>query len=201
MSFTAQPTDLATLADVKTYLGITTTQNDQELQQLLSGVTQAMYLEAHLPTREDGEPITLFEDTYKERYSGKGGPIQSLRWTPVTKVMALSINEVDVPLSTKSTDPGFTWDRFAVYVRGHRFTPGIRNIAITYTAGQDASGPLAATLTLETVELVAAMFKGKKYLHIQSEKLGDQMVTYARQSMPQRVLDLLSRIGPKVAIL
>lgn len=196
----ALPTDLTTLANVKTFLGQTTTAADIELQQLISGVTQSMYLEAGLQAREDGEPPSLFEDTYKERYHGLGGSSMLLRWSPIVKVTALTIDDTLIPAAKTARESGYVWDRFAVWVRGYVFTRGIRNVGVTYTAGVDPNGTLAKSLELETIELVAAMFKGKKYLHIQSEKLGDQMITYARQAMPDRVRELLMRIGPKMAV-
>ena len=199
----ANPIDLCLLADVKTYLRIATsdTAQDAELARLITAASAAMGLEAGLGEREDGEPPTFKEEDYRDVFAGNGSTIQLLRQTPVRTVNVVEVDGVRIPRATSPTSGGFLSDTLAVHLRGYRFTRGIQNVAVRYSAGYAAGHPSLAALAQAAIELVALVFKTKDRVGIASETIGSmQTVSYVQQAMPSRTRALCGSFRMRVAV-
>lgn len=197
--------DLCLVSDVAVALELKTPLTDaqqDELQRLVSAATQACIEMASLPRRADGKPPTFFDDKYDERFNGSGTGMLPLRHRPLIKVVSLAIDGVPIKPSTSETDYGYIPERGVgtILLRGMCFRRGIQNVRLVTFAGFDEDHPMRDALAQAAVELVAFMFRGKKFVHLSSEKLGDQMIRYAKDSMPARTRELLMEISPKMPI-
>jgi hypothetical protein len=197
--------DLCLVDDVATALGMATPITDaqrDELQRLVSAATQAMIEEAQLPRRYDGKPQTFFDDKYDERFNGSGTGILPLRHRPLIKIITLTVDGRPIAPTVSDTDFGYCAERGVgvILLRGFCFQRGIQNVRLVSKAGFDEDHPMRDALAQAAIETVSVMYQSKKYLHIQSEKLGDQMITYAKQAFSPRAKTLLGQMQSKMPV-
>jgi hypothetical protein len=127
---------LTTLASVKSWAGVTTTNDDALLTQLVGDCSRFILSYLQRPT--------LFQYLFSDVYDGYGGRRQMLRHWPVVSVALVTVDDVTVPALTGIPGSGFVlepWDGFppgrpqAVSLRGYEYCRGYSNVGITYTAG------------------------------------------------------------------
>ena len=135
----AAPTDLASLADCKAWLGLTSTGDDAVLAALITAISAAISADlgrSVLPT------------TVNETLDGGGASLPLRQW-PVTSVVAVAINGVTLAASAAPGAGGWRLEpadaappgamqRLAT-VAG-RFAPGPGAVAVTYRAGYEVLG-------------------------------------------------------------
>ncbi len=126
---------LATLAQVKGWLGATTNTDDAALSRLITQITGAIFASLNRPA--------VLPQSYVENYDGKGGSTLLLRNFPVTSVESLLIDGLAVSpagasgygfvadLSDGSSDAGMS----KIALRGWLFNRGMINVQVGYTAG------------------------------------------------------------------
>jgi hypothetical protein len=195
---------LATLVEVKRYLDFkpdptAASVADEELTRLVAYATAALAGAAYLPPRDDGEPVSFAEDVYREHYDGTGTAILLLRRGPVSRVQKVLVDGTTIPRATHPTALGFVADRFAVYLRAYRFTRGVQNIEVLYTAGLPEGDPVLDELRQAAVDLVALVYRNKAQIGIQSKTLGPEVITFMQQALPDRARSLAERLQRKVA--
>jgi len=196
--------DLCTLEDVKRFLDYenpeTASDDDEKLQQLITYAGAALAGMADWPRRDDGESVSFAEDTYRESYDGPGAAVLLLRRHPlVTTVVRVTVDGREIPRATDAVMPGFTWDRFSVRLRGHRFTKGYGNVEVICLAGFPEGDPILEELRQAAIEMVAYITRTKPFIGIQSKTLGDESIVFMRQAAPERVNDLVARLRGRVA--
>jgi len=127
---------LTTLATVKSWAGVTTTNDDTLLTQLIGDVSRFILSYLQRPT--------LFQYLFSDVYDGLGGRRQILRHWPVVSVALVTVDDITVPALSGIPGAGFVlepWDGFppgrpqAVSLRGYDYCRGWSNVNITYTAG------------------------------------------------------------------
>ena len=129
--------DLTSLQAVKDWLAVTSTDDDELLQRLItqiSGVT-LNYLQRPALTRQ----------TYTELRDGVGNQRMVIRNWPVIKISSLMVNGSNVPAGNYSPQqPGYmlaTWDGTSaglpqeLTLLGYSYCRGKNNIQIVYDAG------------------------------------------------------------------
>ncbi len=165
-------TDLVTLADVKAYLGEDTTLLDQQLQELIAGASVAL-------GREIGEPLekTTYTD---EAYDGDGSDTIMLRHWPVVALAAVSVDGETV---TAECDV----DTVGELYRADGFTPGHRNVLVTYDAGYD---PVPDDLKMACLMLVK--FYAKSELTARSVFFEGGMGSGPERAWPDQVRMIVS---------
>lgn len=168
---------LATLAQVKTYLDITTTDEDARLGALLAGLEKQVikYL---------GYDPAL--QSYTERRSGNGRFQMVLAFQPVVSIDSLTVDGIAVPAQTNPPlGDGYVLNDNLIWLFGsRRFTKGIGNVMVTYQAGY-ASIPEAITQAL--VALTALRLQEIKRAGISSKSLAGESVSYVYDAMPDTV--------------
>lgn len=131
-----QPETFTTLADVKAWLGIESTETDKMLERLIRTVTQGIL--AYL----NRDTFLYSERLYSS--SGVGGPTIVLPAWPVHSVTSLQINSANVPAATTPNGAGYTLEPIEtmppgnmqeLVLNGFGFAPGHQNIRVTYMAG------------------------------------------------------------------
>lgn len=179
---------LAPLADLKTYLGITVSTADAELQRMLD-VASAM--------AERYTERSFAAGARTEKRSGEGSDFLLLKDSPVLTITTLTIDTVAVPASDGTT-AGYLFDDYSVFLRNYQngFTIGRRNITIVYTAGY---ATIPADVQQAVIEIASQAFREKEWVGFQSKSLAGETVSFLRNGFPdsaKTVLDSYRRNYP-----
>lgn len=138
--------DLTNLADVKAWLGVSSSGADALLSSLVTQTSRVI-----LNSLNRG---SLLPFTYNDVRDGQGGARLLLKNWPVISVNSLAINGVAIPASAvwaagttlqagyvidAIDDPTPPGDMQQLSLVGYRFTRGIQNVVLSYTAGYQVS--------------------------------------------------------------
>lgn len=168
--------DLCQLADVKTYLGLTTTATDPVLQSLITGASA--WIESFCSR-------VFAQATYTEIRNGNGGNRLFLANAPVSAVSSVTVDGQAIPAASDAQSTGYVYDGGTVYLRGYVFCRGVQNVTASYTAG---FATVPADVAQACVELVAAKYAKRDRIDKQSETLGTQQtISYSMADMPAQV--------------
>lgn len=123
---------LATLAEVKDWLGLNTDTNDALLTRLLEGATQSIYSYLSIDT--------FGKVTYNETYDGYGQTWMVLRQSPIIAVLAVSANgQPFVPAQGDGVSSpyvgGFVLLNRQLHLFGHCFPRQRASVFVRYDAG------------------------------------------------------------------
>lgn len=195
---------LCQLADVKTYLGITSATTDAVLTALVGNASA--FIERYCNR--------VFEQaSYTETRNGNGADAIYLRNTPIVSVQSVSVDGTSIPAAPDTVSYGYIFDTHKVYLRGDarvnpitpgifagyppRFQRGIQNIVIAYTAGFTT---IPADVNQACVELVAYKFSRRDRTGMKNEVLAQQTGGFDMSDMPASVKTTLAQwIVPMVA--
>jgi hypothetical protein len=181
--------DLTTLAAVRAWLAIGAQPMPPTDDALLAGLITAVsqFIQTWL-----GRQLALQDWT--EMRDGSGGARMSFGAFPVTAVAGLSIDGQLVPpappLGAQGWTAGYVFTPTEIAVRGYRFTRGIQNVVMTYTAGYAVIPP---DIVQATTQLVAQRYRERTRIGESSRHLGSETVTYSTADMPADVATLLWR--------
>lgn len=137
----ASPFDLVSLADLKSWLGITGTDDDVVLARLITQLSRAIFNVIDRPA--------ILPSAYTDTYDGGNEVSIVLRQWPVTGVSSCVVDGVAIPPSPPlvagaSAQTGYILDSFIatppgamqrLSLRGFLFTSGVQNVTISYDAG------------------------------------------------------------------
>jgi len=178
--------DLTTLTDVKGWLK--TGQNDFPitddalLTRLISGASQ--YIQSWL-----SRPIASAD--YFEVRDGTGGETLQFACFPVTEVAAVTIDGQVVPLASSAVASGYAFSPTQLSVRGYRFSRGLQNIAISYTAGYATVPP---DLAQACIELVSLRYRERSRIGEVSRSLGGaETVAFSQKDLSDAIKTLLQQ--------
>ncbi|SEJ55960.1 head-tail connector protein [Frateuria terrea] len=173
--------DLCTLANVKAFLGITSSATDGVLSSLITAISAAI---------ESYCNRTFASAAYTESRNGTGGNRLFLAHGLVTAVASVTVDGQAIPAAV-GTGTGYLFDETTVYLRGYCFHRGVQNVTVSYTAGY-ASVP--SDVAQACVELVAAHFAKRDRIDKSSETLGTQQtISYSQADMPAAVKTALKQ--------
>ncbi len=150
------PLDLTSLADCKTWLGLTSNGDDTLLAGLITSISQAVVADlgrAILPT------------LVTETFDGCDGESLPLRQWPVTSIIGCNLDGVALGTSARPGQGGYVVDAAdpappggmqRLTYRGGVFRRGTANVAVTYRAGYEVLGesalvPLTAPYTVSAL--------------------------------------------------
>lgn len=185
---------LCQLADVHTYLGLTSTNEDANINALIAAASA--WIEKYCNR-------TFEQAQYSEVRNGNGAAAMYLRQRPVTAVASVTVDGYAIPVPQSTTSYGYVFDASCVYIRagikgspapfngaGLRFTRGVQNIVVSYTAGYATIPP---DLVQACVELVAWKRAKASRIDKTSETLGQaQTQAFAKDAIPPSVLSALN---------
>jgi Phage gp6-like head-tail connector protein len=119
--------DLATLASVKRFLVITTTNQDELLSNLIATESQAI----------EGYCVRSFAREVRTGVvlDGSGSSVLVLPDTPIVSVQSLSVGGKAVPASDGPSSYGYQFDESALYLVGDKFPYQRRAVEASWTAG------------------------------------------------------------------
>lgn len=184
----ADPGDLTTLANAKQYLAITDANADALIQQLVTGASAFIQTECSR---------TFRSMSYEDVCDGRGRDKQTLRNYPVTAVSSVTVDGISIPAATSVVAPGFLFHNRTLMLRHYRFSRGLQNVVVNYTAGFDST---PNDLDLATCELVALKYNERKRQGVTSQTIAGQIIIYKQTDMPPSVQTVLDNYDNKVPL-
>jgi len=179
-------TPFATLTQVKDYLGLRSNDDDNLITRLCLSATD--WMQTYL--NRDLVPTTYAS----ELRDGTGTSSLMLASFPITQVTSVLINGTALDLSK------FIFDNYLlIRTDGGVFTRGLRNIAVSYTAGYLA---VPDDMVQACVELVAWRYKEKERVGQSTVAFtsSGQNVTYQTADVPADVKTLLNNYRKVVPV-
>ena len=168
-------TDLTTLNNVKSYLRLTITTSDAEIQRLITATSS-------LIRSWINRDIT--STSYIDFLNGTGSKMILLPNYPITAISSLFINDILIDVSKYA----FT-DTSIILKDGLKFTYDKSNIEVHYIAGFSS---VPYDIEQVCIELVAKKFKSEERIGIKSKGLAGESVSYDIQDMRDEARTLLA---------
>ncbi|HLY53954.1 MAG TPA: head-tail connector protein [Stellaceae bacterium] len=172
--------DLAGLADLEAWLGLPAGNPDEALLERLVGAVGS--------AAQAWCARSFASLEWTETRDGTGGRRLAFANTPVTAVSGVTIDGVAIPPSPGAPERGYLWSETAVTLIGWRFTRGLANVELAYTAGYATVPP---DVTQAVLEWAAHAYREKDRIGMTSESLGGQTTSFLVKDMPLRVAALL----------
>jgi len=172
--------DLTTLANVKSWLGLSAGNDDPLLERMISGFSQNIqsWLNRQLKSQD-----------YTENRDGNGGRSMTFADYPVTEVSSVKIDGKPILPASDFTSPGYRFSPTSLVLNGYIFSKGLQNIEITYTAGFKE---VPADIEQAVIELIGLRYKERDRIGQQSKNMANgETVTYMIKDFPDDVLTLL----------
>jgi Phage gp6-like head-tail connector protein len=184
----ADPSDLTTLANLKSWLNVTTTADDVLLQRLITAVS------GFIATWLD-RPVA--EARYEEMRDGSGGRCLVFAVSPVSSVASVSIGGRPVPPSLGGGLPGYLFSSTRLALLGYRFSKGCGNVFLSYTAGYADIPP---DIEQAAIELAAARYRERDRIGLVTKGLAGDSTQFVLRDMPPDVATLLSQYRKVVPV-
>lgn len=172
---------LATVDQVKQWLGMSGEKDDALLERLVNAASAA--IETYLSR-------TILSASYTETRHGSGTDALMLRRGPVTAVSALTIDGISVPASTGPSVYGWVFDEYALYLRGGTFPRGRNNVVVSYTAGYAA---VPADIVDACVQWTGMRYRERDRIGHASKQLAGEVVSFDLKDMPANVKTVLNQ--------
>jgi hypothetical protein len=178
--------DLATLADVKSWLhtgqSAFPSTDDGLLTRLITAASR--FIQSWLNRQ-------LASGDWQEVRDGTGGQRLAFANFPVSAVLALSIDGLEIPPASSDGGygAGFVFTPTELALRGYVFTRRAQNVIVTYTAGFTTIPP---DIAQACIELVCLRYRERTRIGEVSRSLsGSETVTFSQQDMSDDVKLLL----------
>ena len=180
--------DLTTLADVKAWL-----QTGQDPFPGTDDVLLARVITAASQFVQSWLNRQIAPSDWQEVRDGSGGQRLAFANFPVSAVLSLSIDGLEIPPSPAGGGygAGYVFNPTELALRGYVFTRRAQNVIVTYTAGSAATPP---DIAQASIELVCQRYRERTRIGEVSRALGGgETVTYSQQDMSDDVRLLLSQ--------
>lgn len=166
--------DLTSLANVKTWLGVTTSTDDTLLSRLISAGSD--YIQAWL-----NRDLTL--QTYASYRDGGDGTRMMFRNYPVVSVTQVKIDNLLIPASVAGSN-GYVYTETSLSLIGYRFTRGYSNVFLNYQAGYSS---IPNEIEQACIELVSLRYKDRDRIGISSKTLAGETITFTAKDFSDAV--------------
>lgn len=172
--------DLTTLAAVKSYVGITSSADDEQLTSLITAYSEW----ARSVMSRD---ITV--QSYVSWSSGRGGVSMLVREWPIVSVTALAIEGVTIPAAPAWNAYGYRFAERSITLSGGIIFPiGFDNVRVAYSAG---FAVIPADIAQAINELVGLRYKMRDKIEWSSKSLAGETVSLVTKDMPDSVRTVL----------
>jgi hypothetical protein len=192
----AAPDDLCTLAELKAWLPNQGSNDDTALQSLISNGSLQILQYIDRP-----HILASVIGGLNETYDGNDSDRLLPRAFPIISVTAVSVDGLSIPqsqgFSSATQVVGYLWDSRRILLRGFRFSRGVQNVAVSYTAGY-SSVPL--DLKQAALEAFALTYRQRTHIGEKSNSMGGQVtLSFDMSEVPPRSLCVFGqyrRIAP-----
>jgi hypothetical protein len=180
--------DLTALADVKAWLqtgqAAFPDTDDALLARLLTAASQ--FVQSWLQRQ-------FAPSDWQEVRDGTGGQRLAFANIPVTAVLSLSIDGLEIPASAADGGygAGYVFSPTELALRGYVFTRRVQNVIVTYTAGYAVTPP---DIAQACIQLVCQRYRERTRIGEVSRAVGGgETVTFSQLDMSEDVKLLLSQ--------
>lgn len=180
--------DLTTITDVKNWLGVTTSNGDENLSRLITAAST--FIQSWLNR-------TIAVQAYSQTLNGTNSKSMMLANAPIVSISSLTINGSVIAPAADSQSSGYLYDDNTVYLSGYTFWRGLQNIKISYSAGYSV---IPYDIAQACIELVAMRFKEKERIGLASQAIGGETTAYSIKDMPSSVQTTLNQYRRVVPI-
>jgi hypothetical protein len=180
--------DLTTLADVKAWL-----QTGQDVFPGTDDVLLARLITAASGFVQSWLNRQIAPADWLEVRDGSGGQRLAFANFPVSAVLSLSIDGLEIPASPADGGygAGYVFSPTELALRGYVFTRRAQNVLVTYTAGYPVTPP---DIAQAAIELVCQRYRERTRIgEVSRAVAGGETVTYSQQDMSEGVKLLLSQ--------
>lgn len=172
--------NLTTVENVKGYLAINTAADDALLDRLVTSASE--YIQTWLNR-------SLGVATYSEVFDGTNSNVRMVANYPITAVQSVTVDTQSIALASDALSSGYGFAERRVVLRGYRFTQGVLNCTINYTAGYAA---VPADLGQACIEMVANRYREKDRIGLVSKGLAGETIAFSQKDMPDAVRTVLN---------
>lgn len=179
--------ELTTLANVKQWLGIASTNDDALLTRMVTAYSNQV--QTWLNRK-------IASQSYSETRDGHGGNRLVLADYPVIAVASVAIDGRAIPASSDYVTPGYRFTDQQIILQGYAFTRGYSNVALTYTAGYATTPP---ELEEAVIQIIAQRYKEKDRIGLKSKALAGESISFdvrAFSSTVQATLNNYRKVIP-----
>jgi hypothetical protein len=174
------PIDLTSLANVKSWLKITVTDDDTNLARLITACSS--WISKSYCRR-------VFQLAgYVEGRNGTGTHTMMLANRPIVLVESVQVDGISIPHAPDFRSFGWVNDDLAVCLRGHLFTRGVQNVLFTYSAGFTE---IPADVEEACIEAVSIAYKERGRIGEQSKIIDGQNVSFRIEDFSPRAQSIL----------
>lgn len=211
----ANPIDLVTTAQVKSWIGVTTSADDANIQACITMASWEWLRRTGRGPADGSVPSAsplVSPVAYNENYDGPGGVRLFLRNTPIVSIEVLTIGTQTIQQSAVYGQPGwvidsggksialrngggggnssFTVDFYPTAIPMAYFFKAIQNVNVQYHAGFQGVPP---DIYQRTIQMVALNYKRKDWIDLKSRAMaqGAGTVTYMDWELPPEVLECM----------
>lgn len=164
--------DLATFADVEDWLLTTPTQGLPAadfplIQRLITNASGFIHswLNRFIPLAD-----------YEDIRDGMNSHELLFANFPVLSVSSVNIDNVNIPPATTTISPGYAFEEMRLVLRAYRFSRGLQNVVIRYTAGY---ATIPADINQACIELVTQRYRERSRVGVKQETIvGVDSYTY-----------------------
>jgi len=174
--------NLTSVENVKEYLGIAdaTDADDILFNRLIRAASD--FIRTYI-----GRDIT--DEDYNERLNGNGSDRMVMRNYPIISVRTLAIDGVSIPAAKNFRESGYLFDADTIYLVGYRFTRGVQNVVISYSAGYEE---VPFGIEQACIDLVSLKYRERERVGVQSKTLATEQVTYKIWDLTESAKNMLN---------
>ncbi len=173
--------DYATVADVKSWLSITSNGDDALLARLITA--ESARIDEFLNRK-------LSSENYDIVFSGNGKNTIVFQQYPITAVQLIEIDGVGVPAYSSATGYGYQFSSWRIALVGRSFTWGIGNCHVKFTAGLNT---IPKDVEQACIELVSLRYRERDRIGHASKSLGGETVSFVTSEMTDSILQKLNK--------
>jgi hypothetical protein len=187
----ADARDLCLLADVKGWIGTSVgTTDDALLSRLITAasVTMQQWMNRTIPSA-----------SYSETRNGQNTRSIRLSNYPVTAVSSVIVDGFSIPVAAGNLAQyaGYGFDQFNIYLSSYRFTKGLQNVTLAYTAGYAA---VPIELSQACISLVVMRYKERDHIGLASKSMAGETTAYTVTDFPKTTLAMMNNYRKVVPI-
>ncbi len=168
--------DLTTLENLRQFLAVKNTGDDELLSSLITRASQLM---------ESACSQSLKSKSIVESFDGSGGFRQFVSASPIISVASVVIDGISIPFAgTSVSAAGYRIGREHIIRNLEQFPVGISNVVISYTAGY---ATVPADLEQACIHLAAYWYRKNTHIGEVSKSMAGGTTTYDTSDIPADV--------------
>lgn len=171
--------DLVTVASIKQLAPINQTTDDGLLGVIVAAVNVWIpnWLNRSLDSTQRSDLL-----------DGNGSRVLMTPEFPITAVASLAVDGTAIPAASSLILPGYRFHNRVLMLNDYRFTRGIGNVEVTYTAGYSTP---PADLAFAATELALLAFRDRERVGLTSKSVAGEVIGLFNGEMPARVKSIL----------